>query len=261
MRILEKLGLRGLHLFTCRVTGEAALPSLAEASECRRFSVHELAEMRSGARYFGRANFWRMVFHIPILLMLARFGGGWITYVFAILVAFHATLLVMESYKATVMSQMSGVEEEEKPAEVVKSEVWGEWFFAPKKWETEKFYRWVGGFWFKALVEFVIDHLRLTKEEREAGKTVEYVGKGMADVVKFENGSRVSECVHLTMAAIDILPIWFAVTHKLWFAVPYTVFVIWGDYGCAILQRLNRFRIWTLIKRARSLEARAEKNG
>lgn len=261
MRVLEFLGLRGLHLFTCRVTGEEPLPSLAEAPTCERFDSAEIEDMRAGTRYFGRANFWRMVFHIPILTMLVKIGGGWVTWVFVVLIAFHSALLAMEAYKAAVLERMQGAPPRPKSTEVVKSEVWGEWYFAPKKWETETFYRLTGGFWFKVLVEFVIDRLRLTREEREAGKTVEYVGSGMAEVVRFENGSRVSECVHLSMAAIDLLPIWFAVSHKLWLAVPYTVFVLWGDFGCAVLQRLNRWRIWTLIKRARSLEARqAKKN-
>ncbi|MBL8068916.1 MAG: hypothetical protein JNM28_10735 [Armatimonadetes bacterium] len=261
IKVLEILGLRALHLFTCRVTGEDALPSIADAPTCDRFSAEEVAEMRAGTRYFGRANFWRMVFHLPILLMLLKFNGGWVTGIFAALIALHTALLAMEAYKAAVLQHIKGVEGRPKSTEVVKSEVWGEWYFAPKKWETETFYRITGGFWFKILVEFVIDRLRLTKEEREAGKTVEYVGSGMAEVVRFENGSRVSECVHLTMAAIDLLPIWFAASHKLWLAIPYTVFVLWGDFGCAVLQRLNRWRIWTLIKRARKLEARQQPDG
>ena len=259
MRVLEKVGLRQLHLFTSRVTGEPALPAIKDAPNYAVYSADEIYEMKSGTRYFGRANFWRMIFHIPVLVLLAHYDKSWITLIFVILILFHAALLLMESYKATIIDKLPAVKGEEKVPEVVKSEVWGEWYFAPKEWETEKLYKLIGGYWFKALVEYVIDHLRLTKEERESGKTVEYIGNGPAGAVKFENGSRVSECVHLTMAAIDILPIVVALSNKLWLALPYTVFVIWSDFGCAILQRLNRTRVWTLIKRARQNEARARR--
>lgn len=113
--------------------------------------------------------------------------------------------------------------------------------------------------WFRVLVEYVIDHLRLTPEDRAAGRSVEYVGSKTEDVVRFENTSRVSELTHFTMAGIGIFPIFFAVWHRLWFAVPFTILVFYADLGCALLQRLNRRRIWTLIKRFRQTSARQEK--
>lgn len=259
MRILEILGVRQLHLFTCRCTGEMPLPSLSAASGCRQFSGDQLWEMQSGARYFGLANFWRMIFHIPVLLLLIKFESSWIMWLYVLLVVFHASLLVMESYKSAVMAKIlpnpavEGVKEGPQT-----SETWGDWLFAPKKWETDGLYRAAGMFMFQHLVEYVIDHLRLTKRERLAGKTVDYVGRSTNDLVRFENTSRVSELVHLTMAALDLLPLAFVIWKGLWLAVPYTLYVIWSDFYCALLQRLHRKRVWPIIMRARKQAARRQ---
>ncbi len=261
MRLLEMLGVRQLHLFTCRCTGESPLPSLSTAGSCREFSGEQLWEMQSGARYFGLANFWRMVFHIPVLLLLIKFENSWIMWLYVCLVVFHASLLVMESYKSAIMAKIQPNTNIERPAETpLRSETWGDWLFAPKKWETDGLYKAAGLFMFQHLVEYVIDHLRLTKRERQAGKTVEYVGKSTNDLVRFENTSRVSELVHLTMAALDLLPFIFVISKGLWLAVPYTFYVIWSDFYCALLQRLHRRRVWPIIMRARKqAERRAEK--
>ncbi|MFM9872327.1 MAG: hypothetical protein ACKVQS_02540 [Fimbriimonadaceae bacterium] len=261
MRFLEFVGVRQLHLFTCRCTGENPLPSLSTASACHEFSGEQLWEMQSGARYFGLANFWRMIFHIPVLLLLIKFESGWIMWLYVVLVVFHASLLVMESYKSAVMAKISPsftVESAKEEPQI--SETWGDWLFAPKKWETDGLYRAAGLFMFQHLVEYVIDHLRLTKRERIEGKTVEYVGRSTNDLIRFENGSRVSELVHLTMAVLDILPLAFVIWKGLWLAVPYTFYVIWSDFYCALLQRLHRRRVWPIIMRARKqAERRAAK--
>lgn len=258
MKVLERLGLRALHLFACRITGEKSLPTLAEAPNYAKYSAHEINELRMDARYFGSANFWRLLMHVPIMLMFAKFNAVLPASFFLILIVFHASLLVMESYKATVIQLLHPVEKVEKELPMVRCETWGDWLFAPKKWETDGLYKVLGVYGFRDLVEWVITHMKLTKKERKEGKTIEFVGgSSLRDVVEFENGSRVNECVHLTMATIDLVPIAFAIYHQLWLALPFTLWVFWGDFWCALLQRLNRRRIWTLIKRARKLEARS----
>jgi hypothetical protein len=166
--------------------------------------------------------------------------------------------MVHEAYKASVVALIKAEERDVEPMGPVTSEVWWDAYYRPKPWETEALYRVFGVFAFRDLVEYVIDVLTLTKAERLAGKRVEYVGKGTNEVVAFENGSRVSELVHLSMAAIDLVPIVFVLANQLWLALPFTLFIFWGDFYCALLQRLNRHRIWPLILRLRKVAARAK---
>lgn len=258
MELLERLGLRQFHLFVSKKAGEEPLPNLREAKESGGYSADQIEELRSATRYFGQANFWRLVFHLPVLLMFWRFDGYWGAGLFLALVLFHTSLIVLETYKASVIQRLRPSDSVTEVIQIVRSETWGEWWFSPKGWETDRVYRWMGMLWFKILVEYVINGLRLTPEQRAAGMEVEYVGTKAEDVIRFENTSRVSELTHFSMALTGVFPVYFAVWHELWLAVPFTILVFYADLGCALLQRLNRRRIWPLVKRFRKQSERRE---
>ncbi len=137
MKLLERLGLRALHLFACRITGEQSLPTLEQAPTYAHYSANEINELRMDARYFGSANFWRLLMHVPIMLMFWKYDAVWVASFFLILILFHASLLIMESYKATVIQMLRPIEKVEKELPMVRCETWGDWLFAPKKWETD----------------------------------------------------------------------------------------------------------------------------
>lgn len=258
MELLERLGLRKLHLLISDRTGQKPLPPLAQAHATPGYRAEEIEDQRHDARYFGRANLLRIVTHLPILAMFIRFGNWWLGGLFIALAVFHAVLVILERYKSEIVARLVA-DPDAVPlvVEKAKSETWGDWWFVPKRWETEKFYVMVGLVQFRRLVEFIIWTLGYTREERRAGKTLEFVRGASKDVVEFENQSRVNECVHLVMAGIDLIPVVYALATQLWFALPYTLWILWGDLYCVLLQRLNRCRIWTLIRRARKIEARS----
>ncbi len=259
MELLERLGLRYLHRLISDRTGQKPLPPIADAVSTRGFRQTDIDDLRHDARYFGRANLFRLVLHLPVIAMFARFDQWFLMAVFGAMALFHAVLVVLESYKTTIIFRL-GADPEATPEEraPARSETWGDWWFVPKKWETDRFYAAIGLPRFRRLVEWVIWTLRYSRSERRAGASLEFVrGARTKDVVEFENQTRVNECVHLVMAAIDVVPIIYAVVNQLWFAIPYTAWIFWGDLYCALLQRANRNRIWTLIRRARKLEARS----
>jgi hypothetical protein len=259
-RVLETCGIRALHVFVSARVGERPLPTIEDAKTSTAYSAEDIAELQIQTRYFGKANFWRAVLHLPIILMFANSEAWRFTFLFVTMVVFHSFLILIELYKASVIRNLKPGEGGERPKFADQKPVsWGDWYFSPKPWESEKAYARMGIKFFRWQVTYFMERAMLTKEQRKSGLKAEYVGGGgRAEVLRFESSTRVAEVVHLGMGAIDILPVIFVIQHQIWLMLPYVLWICYGDFGLAILQRSHRLRVWKLVERMRAKHAKAE---
>ncbi|MDI9635114.1 hypothetical protein QPK87_31455 [Kamptonema cortianum] len=242
----------------CKIWGETIPASFSEAPHVKGLTESKIDELTANARYFSAANFWRLVFHLPVIMMFWAFGYPLLSIPFLILCTIHAVLVVTEVYKREVFKlyrvDPSATENKEHQIAVTSSRA-GDWWYKPKKWETDRFYRWLGMSGFRWFVTTFIEKTRLTRQERKRGERTSYVGKSVNDIVRFESGTRTAESIHLCMASFDLIPVVFCVTVGFWWGLPYTAWVFVGDFWLSLLQRHHRVRVWKIIERVRAREA------
>lgn len=251
------MGYRGFHKFVSRAVGEVPLPAWSDAGTARGYSAWQIQDLRSGARYFAYANFWRGIMHLPVVGLFVWRDVWGLAALFLALAAGHAQLVLLELYKASVIWQLQA-DPEAKPverADMASSTAW-DWFFKPKKFETEAFYRGLGLGWFRILATRFIEWSRLSPEERARGDRPEYVGRGTReDVARFESATRVGEAAHWVMGFLDAIPIVFCIVNGIFWPLPYLIWIWWGDTWLALLQRQHRCRVWKLVERVRKRQA------
>ena len=260
LKVLESIGVRRLYLFIAGSVQEPVLPTVAGAPTTKGWDEEQLEERLSGSRYFRNANLIRAALHVPVIVFGALHGYESLISVFAALALGHLLLALVESYKSGIVRMMPPDEDGVEVSEFVPAN-FGERWFAPKRWETDRLYGIIGIKPFQALTTFLIKHIWLTKDERKAGKQVEYLrSMSPTKILRFENATRVGEMVHLSMGAIDAVPLILAIwlgAHPAWIA--YFVWIFWGDTWLGFLQRYHRLRVWKLVERSRrKLEARGD---
>lgn len=264
LRVLELLGVRYLYRMTGGGISGQLLPTATDAPTTPGWSHADLEDLLEGARYFGIANFVRLILHIPVLVFLSwQQAWGFVT-VFSVVVAFHLLCVVLEVYKFGVARRLvadeSAVAQSEHSVLTVGEALpWGNWFWRNRKWETERFYRALGMDWFQEIVTTYIDLTRLNRRERKSGEKVEYLGKmSPSDLARFEAGTRLGEFAHWIFAALDLGPVVVCALHfkQQWPWMFYLGFLLWGDSSLALLQRFHRLRITGLLERYRAREQR-----
>ncbi len=267
LRVLEILGVRRLYSLTGGGVSGRMLPAAAEASETKGWSQEDVTELFEGARYFGIANFVRLLLHIPVIAFLCYLQTwGWVA-VFGAVCFFHILCVVLEAYKTGVGKRISpdpdAVSRSEQSVLAVgealpRASGW----WRNRSWETERLYHWLGMGWFQEIVTTYVELTRLNRFERRKGERVEYLGKlSPADLARFEAGTRLGELAHLIFAVLDLPPVVIAVTHHKWAWLPYLGALLWGDSWLALLQRFHRLRVTGLLEKYRAREARKQKQG
>lgn len=219
-------------------------PSAAEPAEVD-LGPEALREAIRNIRYFGLANLIRGLSYLPLLAALCLAQAWAAAALIGALVVFHALCVALEAYKSALARRCAprGVDSPPEPRALPERH----WFFGPHRWETTAFYRAIGMEGMRAFAIFVIDTTRLsTKERRQGEKTAYY-----SDLGRFVADTRVAEAMHLGAAALN-LPALVAMIAKGWLVwIVYTILIIIGDLGLAVLQRYHRARAWPLVERRR----------
>ena len=264
LRILELLGIRFVYRLTGGDISGQLLPTATRAAETPGWSKSDLDELFEGARYFGIANFVRLILHLPVLVFLAQNQARGLLTVFSVIVAFHVLCVVLEVYKSGVARRITPDEtavshSEHSVLTVGEALPWGNWFWKNRKWETETLYHWLGMGWFQEVVTTYVEITRLKRVERKSGEKVEYLGKqSPADLARFEAGTRLGELAHWVFAVLDLGPVVVCALHfkTEWPWMVYLGFLLWGDSWLALLQRFHRLRVTGLLERYRAREQR-----
>ena len=264
LRVLELLGVRNLYRLTGGGISGQLLPNATDAATTPGWSQADLDEFFEGARYFGIANFVRLILHIPVIVFLCYQSAWALVAVFSVISAFHTLCIVLEVYKAGIARRIKADERAVSQSDhsiltVGEALPWGNWFWRNRSWETEKLYNALGMGWFQHIVTTYVETTRLKRRERKSGEKVEYLGKmSPADLARFEAGTRLGEFAHWVFAVFDLPPVIVCALHfKLqWPLMVYLGFLLWGDTSLALLQRLHRLRITGLIERFRAREER-----
>lgn len=264
---LEKAGIRKVFFFAPNGRVESVLPMVGDAPKTPGYSAQLLNEKVEASRYFAISNAVRLGLHLPIVVMFFLFGITAIApaVLFTIFCLWHALLVFLEFYKTGILFRIPpDPEAKGVPGEAFEPSPWGDNWFVPKPWETEKFYRRLGLPMFQKITLFYIYVARLSRKERRQGKQIEFVKhKNFSELARFEAGTRIGEMVHSYFVGFDVIPVVYAVLHHNPAWIGYTLFILWGDSWLVLLQRYHRVRIWkTFVRyRERAAKQRAEEPG
>ena len=250
-RLLELVGIRQMHLLMSRVTGDTPLPPVGQTSP---WSRQKLVENRDGSRYFGIANFLRGSLYLWPLLSAWNSGVLWLNGWIIFLLFYHYASVLLEIYKIKRVDALLPAAQEagiDPPPNRSSSKT--DWWFAPKKFETEEFYRRIGIQAMKVITTTYVDRTKLSPEEQLAGKKAEYLpGKRKTESLQFEFGTRVGEALHGVAIFLN-LPVVFGL-FMVGQLVPGILIALLtlSDVMLALLQRCHRLRVWRVVVKMRS---------
>lgn len=261
-RLLELLGVRGFYWVMSHLAGERMLPAWG-AKESKEWSREKVIEVREGARYFLIANIFRAAIYVFPMLAAIKDRATAPFWTMVGIVFFHGLCIVLEAYKALLcrkhgQSLQDGTWPEGQPDDPpdIRLSAKMDWYFAPRRIETDLFYRILGVEAFKNIVTFYVENTKLTKEERDSGRKAVYVKMGSKqDKIQFVRDTRVAETIHFCAFLINV-PVFIqglvlGIPSFVWFILPVLIL----DIYLVLLQRQHRLRMWPFILRTRSLDA------
>ena len=258
---LERAMIRKVFFLAPSGLVESALPLSGDAFHAKGYSEQLLQEKIEASRYFASANVSRTILHLPIVVMFYLAPDWWWKLagaMFTVFCLWHLLLVFLEIYKSGIMHRIpADPDAKGVPGETYVPTPWGDNYFTPRKWESERFYERLGIIPFQKFTLWYIYVARLTRQERKQGKQIEFVKhKSFSELARFENGTRIGEMVHSYFVGFDLIPVLYALLlhHPGWIA--YTLFILWGDSWLVLLQRYHRVRIWKTFVRIRDREAR-----
>jgi len=262
-RLLELLGVRGFYWVMSHLAGERMLPPWG-AKESKEWSLEKVGEVKEGARYFLIANIGRAAIYIFPMLAAIKDRATAPFWTMVGIVFFHCLCIILESYKALLCKRhgqalLDGRWEEGQPNDPpdIRLSAKMDWYFAPRRIETDLFYRFIGVEAFKNIVTFYVENTKLTKEDRDNGRKAVYVRVGSKqDKIQFVRDTRVAETIHFCALLINV-PVFvqglaLGISSVVWFILPVLIL----DIYLVLLQRQHRLRMWPFILRTRSLDAR-----
>lgn len=262
-RLLELLGVRAFYWVMSHLAGERMLPAW-NTKESSEWSREKVAEVKEGARYFLIANILRAGIYVFPMMAAVKEHAEIPYWTMVVIVGFHFLCIILETYKSMLCkkhdkSLEAGLWHEGHPADPpdIRLSHKMDWYFAPRRFETELLYRAIGVEAFKNIVTLYIDNTRLTKEERENGKKASYLrGGSKQEKIQFVRDTRVAETIHFCALLINV-PVFIegivlGLPSVVWFILPVLIL----DVYLVLLQRAHRLRMWPFIVRTRSLDAR-----
>jgi hypothetical protein len=262
-RLLELLGVRAFYWVMSHLAGERMLPPWNTA-ESKEWSREKVAEVKEGARYFLIANLGRAAIYIFPMMAAIKDRATAPFWTMVGIVFFHGLCILLEVYKNLLCKRhdkalKAGLWIEGHPAEPpdIRLSQKMDWYFAPRRLETELLYRIIGVEAFKNVVTFYVENTRLTREERDNGKKASYLkGGSKQEKIQFVRDTRVAETIHFCALLINV-PVFIEglalnIPSVVWFILPVLIL----DIYLVLLQRQHRLRMWPFILRTRSLDAR-----
>lgn len=245
-RFYELIGIRGFYAWITGVGGGKPLPNTKNPAE---IPVNHLETTKADSRYFEIANLLRAGFYLPpmVALFIVRqwFGFG----ILLFLVVFHFLCVATERYKRALLNI-----HQPGPAEPLVGDpnatITQHWFYSPKKFETNKFYRRIGLDYIRGRVRY---YTRKTRFSRGEEKPVEYIeDQSPAAYARFEQGTRIGEMLHLVAMFLNLPPAFTAALAREWIWMVYLLLVAGADLYLALLQRYHRRRVTIAYNRLRS---------
>jgi hypothetical protein len=250
-RLWEVLGIRRLYVLTAHMAGEVVLPDLRGGAT--ELSPESVEEIRRRSRYHEWANVVLFMTYFPGLVAGVLIGNLSFFLLHAILAGVNASCVLIERYKRSLALRLQSdgqmgvqpipsVRAPEKPS--------GDWYFAPKRWESEALYQRLGVARFKEMLVDGVTACRYPPEERTTNaKFME--GNSLEDLLGLERTTRISESIHLAAflgrlgMAIAFWGIEFGID------LYFLVFLILDLYF-VLVQRYHRLRVWKVVQRYRT---------
>lgn len=259
-RLWEALGFRRLYLLTANMAGEVALPGLREGPT--ELSPEAVEEIRCRSRYHEWANVVLFMTYFPGLVAGVLIGNVPFLLLHIVLAGVNFSCILIERYKRTLALRLQrdgqmgdqpipSVRAPEKPS--------GDWYFAPKGWESEALYRRTGVAFYKEMLVDGVTVCRYPPAERTTdAKFME--GNSLEDLLGLENTTRVAESIHLA-AFLGRLGIAIAFWGIEFGIDLYFVAFLILDLYFVLVQRYHRLRVWKVVQRYRTRRAAREPGG
>ncbi len=239
-----------------RLANEPAFGKLGEAKT--ELSPNALYEFNSQARYHEWSNWVLWWTYIPGLvggLIIPSWPLFWVTFLVS---GFNLACIFGDRYKRFLIADMLargaiGDKELDRPKPPEKP--LADWYFAPKRWETEKLYLRTGVERFRVMMVEGTTALMYPPGERE--RNARYMQKlDRMEMLSFDQTTRIGEMIH-TAGFLLHVAMFIAFWHVDPVMIPYFVLLLIYDLYFMFLQRYHRVRIWRLVQRLRKAKARA----
>lgn len=253
-RIYEWIGIKWVDAKLSAVFGEVPLPRYEPGSELPRAYVHN--KVLRG-QYSEVVNAMCMMIYLGLMLLCLVADHRGLA-VWSIVLAFHHWIVLpIERYKRALVEEWLR-HPEALTDDWVEQEEWyprGEkelnhWYFAPKRFESEKFWDRIGVHSFRLFV-FWLTRLAESISDSEAAQHApnQLKSTDVRQLDKFERETRTSETVHL-IGILEHLPFALVFLQKLyWPGLIYLLGMAYLNLYAIFLQRHHRVRLFKLLMR------------
>jgi len=261
-RIYERLGLRPVFAAVSSLFGERLPPpSWAPGSRLDERGQHDLIRTYARTRYHELVNLIALAVYSLLLALLLASGRPIAAVYCVVLMVTHALPALLERYKrarcdalltdAGVSSRGMSMAAAWRPQTVSAPRALtspaAEWYFAPKRAETRRFFGRLG---VGAFREFVLHLFRAagTDEAAPSGAGGRFV-QSRSDLAAFDAQLRISEATHLVGMALHV-PFVASFLHPTHVAgLAYVGMMLAVNLECVLLQRQHRSRLWSALRR------------
>ncbi len=257
-RLYERAGLRPLFGLVARMYGEC-LPPPAGESLTGAFGTDEARRVIWWSRYHEVVNVLAIAVQAPLAPLGAAVGSAPLAAYGGALCAMHAACVGLERYKRARCLDLlpdgpgsARPAARYAPAPALLGRRSAALWFAPRRFETEAFFRGTGAQAFRRVVLWVYSVAFAGTEGGRSGP--DFLPRGAASLAGLDGQSRVAEVSHLFGLLLHV-PFLVAAIHRgMAVGVAYVLFLICLNLWCALIQRHHRARIVRAMARR---EARA----
>lgn len=219
------------------------------------------------SNYHDCVNLIRNLFLVPFTATLIWLGEiGWAVWV-GLFVVVHFVSSLSDRYRRLLLFRyrdeatqrgvdLTNVISEPTPMgdpDTVFHRVPLRWWFDPKAWETERFFRAVGISLWQRHVVFMVAKAWHPPHERAlpGARRAFFRETSRREMVGFEAATRMGESIHILggLALVPVLLVFYH--HQVWWAFALMVYVLATDILFAMLLRMHRARVWKLVRRLR----------
>lgn len=257
-RLYERVGLRPLFGLVARMYGEC-LPPPAGGGLTDAFDADEARRVIWWSRYHEVVNALAVAVQSPLAPLGAAAGSAPLAAYGGALCAMHAACVALERYKrARCLDLLPDGPGSARPAARyaaapaflgrAPASLW----FAPRRFETEAFFRRTGTQAFRRVVLWVYAVAFAGTEGSRSGP--DFLPLGAASLSGLDGQSRMAEVSHLLGLLLHIPFLIVVVQRGMELGAAYVLFLLCLNLWCALIQRHHRARIVRAMVRR---EARA----
>jgi hypothetical protein len=269
-RIYELSGIRFFYMIVAQLFGETVLPATrrlhgAASAFFPELTRGQICELRDRTLYYEISNLFIVIFYLPLIAMSFALHSKLVIYV-ATLACLHAILVGVERYKRALyslcvekldfashpdraVSPIGPLHSDMTPSSPPKGTI-SAWYFTPRRFETERFYRALG---LEKIRNNVITFTRITilpPEHRDRNPR-SISGSAIDCLVAFDHETRVSEVTHLIGFLLQMPFLVLFLMRRAPLGVAYVLFLLWVNMSFILLQRATRVRLWRVLAKRR----------